>query len=92
MSLPGSPPRSFLPQHRHAADHERRERRYERWHLGLFGLAPQRKHGLRGEDACGCGTEGDEQFEINDDRSFEKMYEDMAEEGLQPVLNDYLYV
>lgn len=38
------------------------------------------------------GTEGDEQFEIDDDRSFEKMYEDMAEEGLQPVLNDYLYV
>ena len=38
------------------------------------------------------GTEGDEQFEINDDRSLEKMYEDMAEEGLQPVLNDYLYV
>lgn len=38
------------------------------------------------------GTEGDEQFEINDDRSFQKMYEDMAEEGLQPVLNDYLYV
>lgn len=38
------------------------------------------------------GMEGDEQFEINDDRSFEEMYEDMAEEGLQPVLNDYLYV
>ena len=38
------------------------------------------------------GTEGDEQFEIDDDRSFEEMYEDMAEEGLQPVLNDYLYV
>ncbi len=36
--------------------------------------------------------EGDEQFEINDDRSFEKMYQDMAKEGLQPVLNDYLYV
>lgn len=35
---------------------------------------------------------GDEQFEINDDRSLEKMYSDMAEEGLQPVLNDYLYV
>ena len=33
-----------------------------------------------------------EQFEINDDRSFETMYEDMSEEGLQPVLNDYLYV
>lgn len=36
--------------------------------------------------------EGDEQFEINDSRSFEKMYEDISKEGLQPVLNDYLYV
>ncbi|MBR1738767.1 MAG: 2-iminoacetate synthase ThiH [Ruminococcus sp.] len=38
------------------------------------------------------GAEGDEQFEINDGRSFEKMYKDMSDEGLQPVLNDYLYV
>ncbi len=38
------------------------------------------------------GTEGDEQFEINDDRTFQKMYDDMTKEGLQPVLNDYLYV
>ena len=38
------------------------------------------------------GTSGDEQFEINDGRSFETMYQDIAEEGLQPVLNDYLYV
>lgn len=37
-------------------------------------------------------AEGDEQFEINDSRSFEEMYKDIAEEGLQPVLNDYLYV
>ena len=37
-------------------------------------------------------AEGDEQFEISDDRSFDKMYKDMSEEGLQPVLNDYLYV
>ena len=36
--------------------------------------------------------QGDEQFEINDGRSFRKMYEDISEEGLQPVLNDYLYV
>ncbi len=36
--------------------------------------------------------EGDEQFEINDDRSLQTMYADMSEEGLQPVLNDYLYV
>ncbi|MDO4379755.1 MAG: 2-iminoacetate synthase ThiH [Clostridia bacterium] len=35
---------------------------------------------------------GDEQFEINDGRSLERMYDDMSDEGLQPVLNDYLYV
>ncbi len=40
----------------------------------------------------GSSAEGDEQFEINDSRSFKQMYEDMSEEGLQPVLNDYLYV
>lgn len=38
------------------------------------------------------GTEGDEQFEINDSRSFKTMYKDISDEGLQPVLNDYLYV
>ncbi len=36
--------------------------------------------------------QGDEQFEIEDSRSFDKMYKDLADEGLQPVLNDYLYV
>lgn len=36
--------------------------------------------------------QGDEQFEIDDGRSFEDMYSDMSEEGLQPVLNDYVYV
>lgn len=35
---------------------------------------------------------GDEQFEISDHRSLKTMYADLAEEGLQPVLNDYLYV
>lgn len=38
------------------------------------------------------GEEGDEQFEICDDRSFGAMYQDISEEGLQPVLNDYIYV
>ncbi|MBR6372953.1 MAG: 2-iminoacetate synthase ThiH [Victivallales bacterium] len=36
--------------------------------------------------------EGDEQFEIADARSLNTMYKDMEAEGLQPVLNDYLYV
>ncbi len=35
---------------------------------------------------------GDEQFEIADDRSFDQMYKDISGEGLQPVLNDYVYV
>lgn len=35
---------------------------------------------------------GDEQFEINDERNFQQMYNDISEEGLQPVLNDYIYV
>ncbi len=38
------------------------------------------------------GEQGDEQFEIDDGRSFDKMYKDMEGQGLQPVLNDYLYV
>ena len=38
------------------------------------------------------GEQGDEQFEINDNRSLDIMYQDIAGEGLQPVLNDYLYV
>ncbi len=37
-------------------------------------------------------AQGDEQFEIDDNRSLDKMYRDIAAEGLQPVLNDYLYV
>lgn len=38
------------------------------------------------------GAQGDEQFEIDDSRSLDQMYQDISEEGLQPVLNDYLYV
>ncbi len=38
------------------------------------------------------GEQGDEQFEIADGRSLNDMYKDISEEGLQPVLNDYLYV
>ena len=37
-------------------------------------------------------AKGDEQVEIDDDRSFASMYKDMSGEGLQPVLNDYVYV
>ena len=43
-----------------------------------------------GEDDSTEG--GDEQFEINDNRSLDKMYQDISDKGLQPVLNDYIYV
>lgn len=38
------------------------------------------------------GAGGDEQFEIDDNRSLTEMYGDITAQGLQPVLNDYLYV
>jgi len=44
----------------------------------------------KGEETS--AIKGDEQFEIDDNRSLGKMYQDIADEGLQPVLNDYLYV
>ena len=44
-----------------------------------------------GEEQSADG-EGDEQFEISDARSLSKMYTDLVGEGLQPVLNDYVYV
>lgn len=37
-------------------------------------------------------SKGDEQFEINDARSLDVMYRDIENEGLQPVLNDYIYM
>lgn len=39
-----------------------------------------------------AAAQGDEQFEIDDSRSLGTMYRDITAEGLQPVLNDYLYV
>ena len=46
------------------------------------------KYGGKEDDS----VKGDEQFEIDDNRSFDAMYRDMSGEGLQPVLNDYIYV
>ncbi|MBQ9065963.1 MAG: 2-iminoacetate synthase ThiH [Clostridia bacterium] len=52
--------------------------------------------GIGDHESKYTGTEeegtGDEQFEIADARTLTQMYTDMAEEGLQPVLNDYVYV
>ena len=52
--------------------------------------------GIGDHESKYTGTEeedtGDEQFEIADTRSLPQMYGDMSDEGLQPVLNDYVYV
>ena len=39
-----------------------------------------------------AGDAGDEQFEIADSRSFTEIYDAIRRQGLQPVLNDYIYV
>ena len=49
-------------------------------------------HDKKYNGTWGDVPQGDEQFEINDGRSLDKMYQDIRGEGLQPVLNDYLYV
>ncbi len=36
--------------------------------------------------------QGDDQFEIDDGRSYQKMYEAIEGLGLQPVMSDYIYV
>ena len=35
---------------------------------------------------------GDEQFEIDDTRSVDEVYQAIIDEGMQPVMNDYIYV
>ena len=35
---------------------------------------------------------GDEQFEISDPRNVDEVYSAIEEQGLQPVMSDYVYV
>lgn len=45
--------------------------------------------GSHAEDSV---DKGDNQFEIADDRDVKEVYNDIKSKGLQPVMNDYLYV
>ena len=45
-----------------------------------------------GEHVEEIENKGDDQFEISDGRSVEEVYEALLDEGLQPVMNDYVYV
>lgn len=44
------------------------------------------------KDEKSLNTADDTQFEIADTRSVEEMYHDLKDEGMQPVMNDYIYV
>ena len=35
---------------------------------------------------------GDEQFEIDDGRSVQEVFDDIQKVGMQPVMSDYIYV
>ena len=35
---------------------------------------------------------GDDQFEISDGRSVDEVFNDLKKNGLQPVMNDYIYL
>ena len=45
-----------------------------------------------GSHAKGLEDRGDEQFEISDGRTVKQVYDALLEEGLQPVMSDYIYV
>ncbi len=45
-----------------------------------------------GEHSAQVKDKGDGQFEIDDNRTFDQIYQAILDNGLQPVLNDYIYV
>ena len=45
-----------------------------------------------GEHSDEITEKGDDQFEISDGRTVEEVYNALLEHGLQPVMNDYVYV
>lgn len=53
---------------------------------------------ISGGDNVGIGghtseqAKGDEQFEIDDGRTVEEVYQAIVDQGLQPVMSDYIYV
>lgn len=45
-----------------------------------------------GEHSDEIEAKGDDQFEISDGRSVDEVFHDLQKLGLQPVMNDYVYV
>ena len=89
LFLPFAGDHRLLPGERPVPGRHREDRR----HQGLRrGFHRHRDHEEKYTGKSTGAQQGDEQFEIADGRSFAQMYHDMDGEGLQPVLNDYLYV
>ena len=44
------------------------------------------------EDIFSEEDKGDDQFEISDGRSVDEVYNALVDNGLQPVMSDYIYV
>ncbi|AWI04123.1 2-iminoacetate synthase ThiH [Clostridium drakei] len=71
-------------------------RECERFRNNVIGLAATK---ISAGVSTGIGShveevedKGDDQFEIADTRSVDEVYEAIKEQGLQPVMNDYVYV
>ena len=45
-----------------------------------------------GSHSADIDDQGDDQFEINDTRNVDEVYNAIKAEGLQPVMNDYVFV
>ena len=45
-----------------------------------------------GSHADDIEEKGDDQFEISDSRTVDEVYNDLLKNGLQPVMNDYVYL
>ena len=60
-------------------------------HSKLTDAADSELADLNNSQAADKTDAGDEQFEIADNRSFEEIYDAIRAQGMQPVLNDYLY-
>lgn len=71
-------------------------RECERFRNNVIGLAATK---ISAGVSTGIGShveevedKGDDQFEIADTRSVDEVYEAIKDQGLQPVMNDYVYV
>ena len=69
-------------------------RECERFRNNIINIAATKISAGVGVGVGGHGEEkkGDEQFEIDDGRSVQEVFDDIQKVGMQPVMSDYIYV